>query len=195
MRINELTSPYRELAEKRMGERIGFVHTTCDLTAAFNWGNTKEGGDFWDDVNEGNTPEIPQSSLDELREYENAKPLQNINFMKIKVNKSEKPTYWYSNRIGDVFEVKESENIANHYELMINGERCYIGFNDCEIVDESKDKLFTAAVAAMQGILSNSILVGVIETFNGLPQKDEMARVAFDYAEALIAEGKKRNHL
>ena len=63
------------------------------------------------------------------------------------------------------------------------------------ISEQPNDKLFQAAVAAMQGLLSNSILAGVMKTFNGLPHKDEIAEAAFTYAEALINEGKKRGHL
>lgn len=157
MRINELESPYRELAEMRMQEYGGSIDTDCDLIIAFNWGHAKEGVYFWDSVNKGNNPLIIQSSLDELNGYK-AELLQ----MKL-------------DNIGSKDEKKSKDSI------------------DKIFLEKTKpnDKLFTAAVAAMQGVLSNNAMV---DHFSNL-QNEVVIKYAWDYAEALIAEGKKRNHL
>lgn len=125
--------------------------------------------------------------------------------MKVRITKSGKKTYWYSNRIGEVFEVTQSERYSESYQFKNNGILNFIDKVDCEILqptgendfntqalspqEEPNDKLFQAAVAAMQGMLANE---GIRQI--GLHAIDIMP-YAWDYAEALINEGKKRGHL
>ena len=52
--------------------------------------------------------------------------------MKVKIIKSEKPSYWYANKIGEVFEVDENFNSSN-YRVMLKWN--YISKSDCEIVE------------------------------------------------------------
>lgn len=130
MKINELKSPYRELAEMRESKQPS---NTCDETFGFAWGNSKEGHDWWWLVWCGEYPEIPQSSLDELKEYQNP---------------------------------AEDEHTKD-------------------------DKLFTAAVAAMQGCLANHTM---IDTFSQ-SATESVAKFSWSLAEALIAEGKERKYL
>lgn len=157
MRIDELKSPYRELAEMRMQKHEGFISANYRLTTAFDWISTSEGVYFWNEVNQGGNPIIPQSSLYELKGYE-AEILQ----MKL-------------DNIGSEDEKKSKASIDE-----IFGE-----------LEKSKkdDKLFTAAVAAMQGYI-------VISNFGDTYIKpSDVATEAWDFAEALIKEGKERKHL
>ena len=62
MVISELKSPYKELAELRRNNRYSIE----SLIDAFTWGETPEGYNFWDDVDEGHYPPIPTESLKEL---------------------------------------------------------------------------------------------------------------------------------
>lgn len=64
MRISELKSPYKELAELMRVKR-----KTDELIGAFDWGETPEGTSFWRDVDKGEYPPIPAESLKELGEW------------------------------------------------------------------------------------------------------------------------------
>ena len=130
--------------------------------------------------------------------------------MKVRITKSGKKTYWYSNRIGEEFEVTQSERYSESYQFKNNGILNFIDKVDCEILqptgendfdtqalspqEEPNDKLFQAAVAAMQGMLANEGIRQIFCGNNGLHAIDIMP-YAWDYAEALINEGKKRGHL
>lgn len=61
MRISELKSPYKELAELRRDKDDDY------LLVAFDWALTLEGGGFWSDVDNGEYPPIPDESLKELQ--------------------------------------------------------------------------------------------------------------------------------
>ncbi len=67
MKLQDLPSPYRELAEMRRTEKSDF------LIGAFQWAPTPEGNDFWARVNIGQLPEIHASSLQELAEWQKSK--------------------------------------------------------------------------------------------------------------------------
>ena len=142
MRIDELKSPYRELAEMRMQKHEGFINANYRLITAFDWISTSEGVYFWNEVNKGKTPEIQQYSLDELKEWQ-----------------SKQNNDWDT------------------------------PFNIQALSASKDDKLFTAAVAAMQGYI-------VISNFGDTYIKpSDVATEAWDFAEALIKEGKERKHL
>ena len=52
--------------------------------------------------------------------------------MKVKIIKSENQSYWYADKIGEVFEVDENFNSRN-YRVILKGN--YISKSDCEIVE------------------------------------------------------------
>lgn len=64
MLIEDLKSPYKELAELRRAKE-GKVKEKS-LRNSFVWGSTPEGHDFWSDVERGLDPDIPLDSLAEL---------------------------------------------------------------------------------------------------------------------------------
>lgn len=64
MKIRDLKPPYRQLAEMRRTNESEIL-----LTRAFSWPSTPEGTDFWDKVDDGETPEIPKSTLLELEAW------------------------------------------------------------------------------------------------------------------------------
>ncbi|MEX0595970.1 MAG: hypothetical protein WD512_05660 [Candidatus Paceibacterota bacterium] len=65
MKISELKSPWKELAELRRKEHDS-PSKEDDLVGAFGWVETDEGGEFWAEVSLGGYPEIPQEPLKEL---------------------------------------------------------------------------------------------------------------------------------
>ena len=78
MKLTDLKSPYRELAEMRHEQKPhpylseGFA-VNNELTQAFLFVDTPEGLDFWNKVRYENYPPIPQSSLDELEAWQELK--------------------------------------------------------------------------------------------------------------------------
>lgn len=64
--------------------------------------------------------------------------------MKVRITKAGKQTYWYSNKIGDIFYVVEIEEyqeeyFPNDYEVVDEDDkrcRLMIDKDDCEIVEE-----------------------------------------------------------
>ena len=109
---------------------------------------------------------------------------------------------WHYSKVGQIFEVAPFDKDCylvvgvNPKEHGFN-EPLFISHSDCKVLASSgqpnllevKDnQLFTAAVAAMQGMLANESFSNPEE---GLPDLS----VAWDYAEALINEGKKRGKL
>lgn len=149
MRIDELKSPYRELAEMRMQKHEGFINANYRLITAFDWISASEGVYFWNEVNKGKTPEIQQYSLDELKEWQ-----------------SKQNNDWDT------------------------------PFNTQALSASKDDKLFTAAVAAMQGMLGNEKLRHDIEVNRSTSENcSTLEGIAWSVAEALIKEGKERKHL
>jgi hypothetical protein len=63
MKISELKSPYKELAEMRRTDKNQNI-----LSAAFCWNISPEGFEFWRNVNHKVNSEIPTESLEELYE-------------------------------------------------------------------------------------------------------------------------------
>lgn len=56
--------------------------------------------------------------------------------MKVKITKCSSPLYWYSNKIGETFEVKISPFNQFEYGLTINNIQHFIEEKDCEIIPE-----------------------------------------------------------
>lgn len=112
--------------------------------------------------------------------------------MKVRITSCIKPLRWYANQIGDVFEVETTPKNGYYVVIEERGIPRLIATKDCEIIEDesTKDnKLFTAAVAAMQGYI-------VISNFGDTYIKpSDVATEAWDFAEALIKEGKERGHL
>ncbi|MDE3023395.1 MAG: hypothetical protein KGI54_16355 [Pseudomonadota bacterium] len=55
--------------------------------------------------------------------------------MKIKITQAGRPSYWYSSRVGEVFDVSQADE--DDYEVTSGDEeKCYIAKEDCEIVQE-----------------------------------------------------------
>ena len=77
-----IPQPYLDLAMmRREQQEVSQYRKDCDshfsrtneLFQGFEWQITPEKGDWWADVNEGNSPEIPASSLAELEAWRKAK--------------------------------------------------------------------------------------------------------------------------
>jgi hypothetical protein len=57
---------------------------------------------------------------------------------KVKVVKAELSSYWYADKIGQVFEVSYYENSKNYY-CLIDGIKHTISFSDCVRIEETYD--------------------------------------------------------
>ena len=169
MKIKDLKQPYRALAEMRREQQINSelfrkeVQYTKGfekdslLKNAFCWNVAREGSFWWYDLDNGKLPGIPAESLAELKEWQNKKQ-----FFDCK---------------GDID--KEGQCFCNKdYEATVIAE---------QPKEEPNDKLFQAAVAAMQGLLSTNLFL--------VNEAERIAQMSWEQAEALINEGKKRGHL
>lgn len=119
--------------------------------------------------------------------------------MKVRITSCINPLRWYANQIGDVFEVETTPENGYYVVIEERGIPRLIATKDCEIIEDEStkdDKLFTAAVAAMQGILSNEKLRHDIEVNRSTSENcPTLEGIAWNVAEALIKEGKERGHL
>lgn len=80
MKLTDLPSPYRELAEMRHEQKphhlpsyVNEFESSNDLIYAFMYSDTPENFDFWYEVNHDWQPEIPKQSLLELEAWKKAK--------------------------------------------------------------------------------------------------------------------------
>jgi hypothetical protein len=122
------------------------------LYLAFVYDYTKEGYNFWDDVDSGKRPPIPQSLLDELSEWQKGKEPKGIDLkaMEQKIDK-----------------LLEGETEESMTDWLMN-----------KRYNSPDHRLFTAAVAAMQGLLSNT----------SRPNFKDVPKIAVKQAQALLAE-------
>lgn len=197
MKIKDLKQPYRALAEMRREQQInselfrkevqytkGFEKDSL-LKNAFCWNVAREGSFWWYDLNNGKLPEIPTASLEELREWQN--PEYEATVIAEQPNALKKA--WDEGRLRTI----EMLNAGKQTNPLINKDYCCAlnpygeikTGNDLHIT-EPDPRLFQAALAAMQGIISSVDYHGTNEA---------LANEAWDYAEAIINEGKKRGKL
>ncbi len=160
MKLTDLTSPYRELAEMRHEQKPHpsyDEHFTKDndLVFAFVWDETNEREDFWVNVNRDFSPPIPQSSHFELAAWKLQKRVDNL-----------------EPELKDVLKSQLKDPTA--------------------IIESPDHRLFTAAVAAMQGLLSNPNLKS--EMINDRDEKmlGFIAETAVKQAKALLTEIDKK---
>ena len=205
MKLQDLQSPYRELAEMRR-EKLKdteFVKQWSDnfeeygtLANAYDWTETPEGDEFWDLINQGKLPEIPASSLAELAEWQKSKEPIQESVIRVMIKKSNSLLYWYAKQIGCIFSVESRDN--DYYCLLGDNERL-IYKGDCEILTEQPaseqptliggktdtEWLFHFAGQAMQGYLS------MRSTSDKTPLAGEVAEEAIEYATVLLTKLKE----
>lgn len=177
-----LSQPYLDLARMRKEKRK--QADTGLLSWDFIWRPTLEGLDWWDIVDRGETPEIPAASLAELEDWRKYKPA-------IPKNETAEPD-WKA-----MYEDMKAERDYYQHEYELK----------CMELDEIDNKptpdrnwVAECAMAAMQGMLSSPTNYKEIEhPISGKilinPQPEEIAKLSFDYAESMAAEGRKRGHL
>ncbi len=59
--------------------------------------------------------------------------------MRVKIIKCRQPHFWYSNKIGKEYNVRQCKNIDEDYELIGNDFFANIEKEDCEIIEEKQD--------------------------------------------------------
>ena len=192
-----------ELFRKEVQYTKGFEKDSL-LKNAFCWNVAREGSFWWYDLDNGKLPGIPAESLAELGEWQKEKQCFDC---KGDIDKegqcfcnkdyeatviAEQPNAlkkaWDEGRLRTI----EMLNAGKQTNPLINKDYCCAlnpygeikTGNDLHIT-EPDPRLFQAALAAMQGMLS------VGSTLKNEPLSVE----CWDLAEALINEGKKRGHL
>jgi len=171
-----LPQPYLDLARMRREQYKYFQHEKI-LGSAFFWEDTLEGGEFWVNVDKGETPEIPAASLAELEEWRKANciPVENEN----------------------------SDDMCFH-ECPNCNDRCYCSAQPCSCCtqDEPDYKgLYEHRTAQFNELLAKyenqtpsrnwvaECAIAFVST-KGLGFED-----AWDWAEQWAAEGKRRGHI
>ena len=185
------------------------------LINAFDWEETPEKYDWWHEVYIGKTPDIPASSLAELEAWRKAKLidyktmyedlLDKLEFYKkafeglkttveqnlhtaewIDPLKVKEPDY------KEMYEAlkKEHEDIDKMYlELLEIHQKACAEHDRFSAETTERNYVWEAALAAMQGFIAS--YAGAAKN----PDIDTVAGISLTYAESLVAEGKKRNHI
>lgn len=219
---NDLQQPYYDLAVMRREQQKGsnwvrkcnqMYESTKGLRYAFDWCETPEGHSWWDEVFKGNPPSIPDTYLAKLEawgkekginkdpmdamldEYFNNLSDEKLAEMEKKINaifsrfKTADTTDWKA-------KYEELEKEAN--ELTSTLKELGAKYDEIKYGAAEPSKFIAeCAMRAMQAMLSNADLMEVVTSGLGLGDnvRDKIARVSFDYAEAMAAEGKKRGHI
>ena len=214
MKIQDLPQPYRALAEMRREQQInselfrtevqytkGFERDSV-LKNAFCFNETHEGAFWWYDLDKGNTPEIPAASLEELKEWQNKT-----------MNLQKGQTIWAIDpceetgggnprlTVGKDYviegspekEIKIKNDFGRYHYFSLDTLDTFFSLTPPhEVVliaeqpkEEPDPRLVQAALAAMQGMLVRE----------KTPYVERLCNDCWDYAEALINEGKKRGKL
>lgn len=208
MKIKDLKQPYQALAEMRREQQKDsewvkrnqkYFEEDGDLNYAFEWLKTPEGHDWWADTSDSKYPTIHSASLSELKEWQKEyevsviaeQPKEKTLFVRLLQSQSH---VWHYSKVGQIFEVAPFDKDC-YLVVGVNpkehgfDEPLFIAHSDCKVLGskqtEPDPRLFQAAVAAMQGMLAS-----------GRALKNEpFSKAAWDYAQDLIAEGKKRGKL
>ena len=77
--------------------------------------------------------------------------------MKVKIVKATLNTYWYADKIGEVFEVKPSTNNGLDYELVDKGH--YILSDDCIVLPDHKNCSGDVTEYMIRNVLTKEQLV------------------------------------
>ena len=159
----------REQQEWREGMKVRYkkFEETQLLINAFDWEETPEKYDWWHEVYIGKTPDIPASSLAELEAWRKAKLID------------------YKTMYEDLLDKLE------FYKKAFEGLKTTVEQNlpTAELQSTERNYVWEAALAAMQGFIAS--YAGAAKN----PDIDTVAGISLTYAESLIAEGKKRNHI
>ena len=211
-----IPQPYLDLAMMRRDQQ-GRTDNQELLIASLIWKLTIEGEDLWFEVNEGNSPAIPASSLAELEAWRKAKAT-------ISKNGTVEPDYkaMYDELAGRYKDLqwtfselreqkieleKRAENAPDttdykamyedlldkleFYKKAFEGLKTTVEQNlhTAELQTTERNYVWEAALAAMQGFIAS--YAGAAKN----PDIDTVAGISLTYAESLVAEGKKRNHI
>lgn len=187
---NLLQQPYYDLAVMRREQK---PDNTC--LYGFELGATPEKYDWWFLVFKGNRPPIPDTSLAELEAWRNEKGV-NINMKSFDPRINETPysptAEWIDplnvKRVSDTTDWKakyeELLDKLEFYKKAFEGLKQTVEQNTpaVELTAEPSNFIAECAMRAMQ-------------TLAGSENPLNAADYAWDYAEAMAAEGKKRGHL
>ena len=214
-----IPQPYLDLAMMRRDQQ-GRTDNQELLIASLIWKLTIEGEDLWFEVNEGNSPDIPESSLNELEEWRKKKGLSNLKeglekvkqlpieqrreiAAKVKAGIHTESPYNPTAEWIDPLKVKEPdykemyealkkehEDIDKMYlELLEIHQKACAEHDRFSAETTERNYVWEAALAAMQGFIAS--YAGATKN----PDIDTVAGISLTYAESLVAEGKKRNHI
>jgi hypothetical protein len=139
MKISELKSPYKELAELRR-KQDGDDLELDTLCAAFRYTDTIEGGEFWASVTLGDYPCIPSESLKELKQS-NMKDLigKKVKGFKFEDTRSTEYAKLMDGYIGEIGEITQYDSSGTAWLVEFkDGESWYYPADQIEahLVDE-----------------------------------------------------------
>ena len=171
-----IPQPYLDLAMMRRDQQKGSefrnkldakFENNGRLDYAFYWDAYPEDFDWWHEVYIGKTPDIPASSLAELEAWRKAKLIDYKTMYEDLLDKLE-------------FYKKAFEGLKTTVEQNLH---------TAELQTTERNYVWEAALAAMQGFIAS--YAGAAKN----PDIDTVAGISLTYAESLVAEGKKRNHI
>lgn len=186
-----LSQPYLDLARMRREQNPNNV-----FPLGFASGMTREGLSFWNKVYYCNTPEIPAASLAELGEWQKAKGIAEL--------QPAEPDWkaMYEDLKAEYERLKTDYDtaITEANEMSVELRELGAKYDELKYGDPTRNWVAECAMAAMQGMLSSPTNYKEIEhPISGKilinPQPEEIAKLSFDYAESMAAEGRKRGHL
>lgn len=162
-----LPQPYLDLALMRREQQNG-VENYIDCDTCFSWIRTPEDEEFWHDVNNGETPDIPAASLAELEAWRKSRE---ENKQEAMVDDNPEPDY-----------KAMYEDVKGSYEILDKSLH-----EALEKLQEQTDRNWIAECAMM--------ITGGLSQGTHLPPNTEMIEYAWTLAEAWAAEGKKRGRI
>ena len=173
------------------------------LIASLIWKLTIEGEDLWFEVNEGNSPDIPESSLNELEEWRKAKAT-------ISKNGTVEPDYkaMYDELAGRYKDLQWtfSELREQKIELEKRAENAPDTTDYKAMYEELLDKLefYKKAFEGLKTTVEQNLHTAELQSTErnyvweaalAIYAANRVMGISLTYAESLVAEGKKRNHI
>lgn len=200
-----LEQPYLDLAMMRREQQEGseyrkvqdfYYKKTGEVFFAFNWVDTPEKYEFWDEIYYIHlSPTIPASSMKELEEWRKANgiPVENENSDDMCFHECPNcnDRCYCSAQPCSCCTQDEPDYKAMYEEAVKERDYYRTVYERYWTTEQSSDRNWVAecAMAAMQVFIAS--YAGATKD----PEPENVAKKSFDYAEAMIAEGKKRGHI
>jgi len=192
MKISELKSPYKELAEMRRTDKDQNI-----LSAAFCWNKSPEGFEFWRNVNHKVNSEIPTESLEELYEkgflkWSNGKEQPKKSeeeYVLGKVYELFSPgTNWHkAELLADLGERFSPRFIAKPLTAIANVWACYREIREVEEVDFEKDEVdYSVVLPPIESLVLQRIGEALNERIDELKSRIEKDKEQIKWIKSIL---------